>query len=102
VPAVTGAFISVARNWFENLGGFSPDFSFGHYEDADLCLRSLVGGSPVWMHDVGFWHMEGKGSTRRIVHEGGSLVNRWHFTRCWADTIRADLLGPHPALLSDA
>jgi GT2 family glycosyltransferase len=102
VPAVTGAFLSIARGWYESLGGFSPDFVFGHYEDADLCLRSLSSGSPVWMHNIGFWHMEGKGSTRRTSHEGGSLVNRWHFTRSWADLIRDDLLGPNPARLSSA
>ena len=39
VPAVTGAFISLSRSWFETLGGFSLDYVFGHYEDADLCLR---------------------------------------------------------------
>jgi GT2 family glycosyltransferase len=98
VPAVTGAFISIDRAWFESLGGFAPDFAFGHYEDADLCLRSLAAGTPAWLHNVGFWHMEGKGSNRHGAHEGGSLVNRWHFTRTWADFIRSDLLGPHPHL----
>lgn len=39
VPAVTGAFISLNRKWFENIGGFDEDYVFGHYEDADLCLR---------------------------------------------------------------
>jgi GT2 family glycosyltransferase len=102
VPAVTGAFISVARDWFESLGGFAPDFAFGHYEDADLCLRSLMAGTPAWLHNVGFWHMEGKGSNRHGAHEGGSLVNRWHFTSTWADFIRSDLLGPHPKLLGNA
>jgi GT2 family glycosyltransferase len=102
VPAVTGAFMSVARDWFETLGGFSSDFAFGHYEDADLCLRSLAGGTPVWLHNVGFWHMEGKGSNRHGAHEGGSLVNRWHFTRTWADFIRNEMLGPHPTLPGDA
>ena len=97
VPAITGAFISIARGWFEQLGGFSPGYVFGHYEDADLCLRSLAGGIPVWIHDIPFWHMEGKGSTRRPIHEGGSLINRWHFTRSWTDMLGTGLLGPAPA-----
>ena len=46
VPAVTGAFMSVDRAWFESLGGFTEDFVFGHYEDADLCLKSLAEGRP--------------------------------------------------------
>ena len=101
VPAVTGAFISVDRNWFERLDGFAEDYVFGHYEDADLCLRSLQEGVPTWLQDVRFWHLEGKGSVRRPVHEGGSLVNRWYFTRRWGDLIEKSLSGrrpTHPAL----
>jgi GT2 family glycosyltransferase len=99
VPAVTGAFISMHRAWFEALGGFSPEYVFGHYEDADLCLKSLTRGTPVWVHNVPFWHMEGKGSTRRLVHEGGSTVNRWHFTKLWKDFIATELCGRTPKLL---
>lgn len=103
VPAVTGAFISCRRDWFEHLGGFSEDFVFGHYEDADLCLRSLSAGTPAWLHDIRLWHLEGKGSNRLPVHEGGSFVNRWLFSRRWASEIRNGLIGPAPThpLLSD-
>ena len=99
VSAVTGAFISVDRAWFESLGGFSLEYVFGHYEDADLCLKSLVAGKPVWVHNVPFWHLEGKGSTRRHVHEGGSTVNRWHFTQLWKDFIESELRGRRPQRL---
>jgi GT2 family glycosyltransferase len=103
VPAVTGAFMSCRREWFERLGGFTEDFVFGHYEDADLCLRSLAAGTPVWLHDIRLWHLEGKGSIRLPVHDGGSFVNRWLFSRRWASEIRNGLLGPAPThpLLSD-
>lgn len=97
VPAITGAFISADRAWFERLGGFNEDYLFGHYEDADLSLKSLAAGSPVWMHDFPLWHMEGKGSVRRPAHEGGILVNRWLFTRQWGTLIAAELRGPAPA-----
>jgi GT2 family glycosyltransferase len=84
VPAVTGAFMSIDRSHFERLGGFSEDYIFGHYEDADLCLRSAAQGEPVWYcADVKLWHMEGKGSVRRPVHEGASKVNRWRFAQAW-------------------
>jgi GT2 family glycosyltransferase len=99
VSAVTGAFISVDRAWFESIGGFSLEYVFGHYEDADLCLKSLVAGKPVWVHNVPFWHLEGKGSTRRHVHEGGSTVNRWHFTNLWKDFIESELRGRRPQRL---
>jgi GT2 family glycosyltransferase len=97
VPAVTGALMVVRRPWYERLAGFSPDFVFGHYEDADLCLRSFAAGEPVFLRNVPFWHLEGRGSTRLPVHEGGSLVNRWLFTRKWLDYAdEHGLLGPEP------
>ncbi|HTW28663.1 MAG TPA: hypothetical protein VME92_16170 [Acetobacteraceae bacterium] len=105
VPAVTGAFMSVERAWFETLGGFTEDYVFGHYEDADLCLKSLQRGYPAWIQDLRFWHLEGKGSIRQPVHEGGSLVNRWLFSRSWGDTVAADLEGKmptHPLLAAPA
>jgi hypothetical protein len=101
VPAVTGAFLSCERAWFERLGGFSEDYVFGHYEDADLCLRSLEQGVAPWMRDLRLWHLEGKGSVRTNAHEGGSLVNRWLFSERWGDVIANGLRGPaptHPAL----
>ena len=97
VPAVTGALISVHRPWFERIGGFTEDYLFGHYEDADLCLKSLAQGYAAWMHDVRFWHLEGKGSTRLPPHEGGSLVNRWLFTSRWGDLIEEGLAGRKPS-----
>ena len=100
VPAVTGAFMSLARSHFEQLGGFTEDFIFGHYEDADLCLKSLMAGTPAWIHDIGLWHLEGKGSTRKPVHEGGSTVNRWLFTTSWGGLIKERLNGPRVDLAS--
>lgn len=97
VPAVTGAFISAKREWFEALEGFSQDYIFGHYEDADLCLRSLGAGRAAWLMDLRLYHLEGKGSMRQPVHEGASAVNRWLFTRNWMDAVNGGLLGPEPA-----
>jgi GT2 family glycosyltransferase len=96
VPAVTGAFMSADRGWYEQLGGFNEDYIFGHYEDADLCMKSLSAGTPAWLHDVQLWHLEGRGSVRRPHHEGGSLVNRWLFTKQWAGAIAAGVHGPQP------
>ena len=97
VPAVTGAFMSLDRTWFERLEGFSIDFVHGHYEDADLCLRSLEAGSPVWLQDARLWHLEGKGSPRSAEHEAASVLNRWLFTSRWGALATEDLLGPSPA-----
>ena len=100
VTAVTGAAIGADRAWFERLGGFSEAYVFGHYEDADLGLKAWRAGGQVWLHDLPFWHLEGKGSTRLAAHEGGSLINRWHFTRTWLATIEDGMRGQHPARLA--
>jgi GT2 family glycosyltransferase len=97
VPAITGAFMSVSRPWYEKLGGFTEDFVFGSYEDADLCLKSLSAGVAAWIHDFRLWHMEGKGSTRLAVHEGGSHVNRALFSERWEAFIGTGLEGPNPS-----
>jgi len=94
VPAISGAFMSISRPWFEKLGGFSTDYILGHYEDADLCLKSLQQGKPAWLYNLPLWHMEGKGSTPR--QPAAQTVNRWIFTRQWGDIVQHNLLGPHP------
>ncbi len=96
VPAVTGAFISINKSWFEQLGGFTEAFIYGHYEDADLCLKSIEQGAAPWIHDIRLWHLEGKGSSRDAPHEGGSIVNRWLFSRTWMPMLEKGLLGPAP------
>lgn len=93
VRAISGAFMSVKRRWFERLGGFAEDYVFGHYEDADLCLRSQEEGVTPWVHDLNLWHMEGQGSSRAVHHEGASLVNRWLFTNQWHQRLIPDSLG---------
>ncbi|MEB3065629.1 glycosyltransferase family protein [[Mycobacterium] zoologicum] len=101
VPAVSGAFMAFEREWFESLGGFSPEYIYGHYEDADLCLKSFNAGKPAWLHYLPFVHFEGKGSAHRPAFEGGRLVNRWHFTKSWGEIVNKSLHGPAPQAFSD-
>jgi GT2 family glycosyltransferase len=93
---VTGAFMSFDRAWFERLGGFSPEFIFGHYEDVDLCLRSLQAGTPAWLHDIPFWHLESAGGKRGPIHNAARLVNRWHLTAKWGGLVKTELNGRSP------
>jgi hypothetical protein len=99
VPAVSGAFISVARDWFEALGGFDEDYLFSRYEDYDLCLKSFLAGRPAWLQDLSFWHMADGGRLRSRVQEGGALVNRWRFARKWGGLINETLNGEAPGVL---
>ena len=100
VPAVSGALLSIDRAWFEKLNGFSLKYIFGHYEDVDLCLRSLQAGAPAWLHDLPFWHLESKGSTKAPAHIGGRLVNRWLVTSTWSELVRTELNGRSPSRLA--
>ena len=97
VPAVTGAFISCRREVYERLGGFNEDYVFGHYEDADFCLRAIGLGITPWLHDVRMYHLEGQGSARHAAQQGAMIVNRWLFARTWATRVRDGLLGPEPS-----
>jgi hypothetical protein len=50
-----------------------------------------------WIHDIRLWHLEGKGSTRLPVHEGGSYVNRGIFSDRWDAVISSGLEGRRPS-----
>jgi GT2 family glycosyltransferase len=84
VPAVTGALMLLDRALYEQVGGFDAGYIFGHYEDADLCLRiRRAGGRVVLDPRLAFWHYEGVGSVKRPEHQGSALYNRWRFSKLW-------------------
>jgi len=71
VPAVTGAMMMIARDWYDALGGFDPGYVRGDFEDADLCLRSVAGGRPVGLvRTGGMRHLE----RQSLVHSGGDAL----------------------------
>lgn len=47
VPAVSGAFMMIARTHYEQLGGMD-DNMFLHSDDLDLCIRVSQRGGQVW------------------------------------------------------
>ncbi|WP_226583443.1 glycosyltransferase family 2 protein [Acuticoccus sediminis] len=88
VPAVSGALMVLDRDLFQELGGFSTAFIFGHYEDADLCLRAHRAGGQVLVDPaLAYWHYEGMGSVKRPEHIGSGLYNRWYFARTWGQRL---------------
>ena len=96
VLAITDAFISVERGWFERLNGFSEDYVGHGHADADLCLRSLAAGTAAWTHDLPMWHLGGRIATQSHAQDGASLVDRWLFSRSWQPVLGQELLGPTP------
>ena len=94
VPAVSGAFMVIDRDVFRELGGFSTAFVYGHYEDADLCLRVRQAGGRVLLDpSLAYWHYEGMGSVKRPEHTGSGLYNRWYFARTWGQRLAAEVHG---------
>jgi hypothetical protein len=84
VPAVSGALMLMDRGMARDLGPFDEGFVFGHYEDADLCLRLAQSGGEVLVDPaLSFWHYEGRGSITRPEHAGSAMFNRWRFSRRW-------------------
>ena len=84
VPAVTGALMLFDATNFEKIGGFDEKFVYGHYEDADLCLRvAATGGRVLYDPRLAYWHYEGKGSIKRPEHAGSGFFNRWRFSNVW-------------------
>ena len=90
VAAVTGAFMLMTRATYHRLGGFNEDFVYGHYEDADLCLRNeRDGGAAIYQPSLRYWHYEGMGSVQRPEHLGSAHYNRWLFSQLWSAELAA-------------
>lgn len=84
VTAISGAYIMTTKSTFDELSGFAQEYVFGHYEDADLCLRAWQSGISVGVaRSNRLYHLEGKGSHWEPHHGGASLFNRCTFTKKW-------------------
>lgn len=83
--AVTGAVMVCDKNSFQEVGGFAEAFMFGHYEDADLCLRwrrKFGAKSVIVNRSLRFVHLEGQGSSgNKESFRGAAKLNRWMFTK---------------------
>jgi GT2 family glycosyltransferase len=87
VPAVSGACLMLARELFDDQGGFSCQYVQGDYEDSDLCLRLEKAGLERWyVPSVALYHLEGQSypSAERTL---ASQYNRWLHTHLWGDAI---------------
>jgi GT2 family glycosyltransferase len=87
VPAVTGACLMIARTLWESVGGLSPAFVQGGYEDSDLCLRLIEAGRDNWyLPHVELHHLEDQSfpsESRRMA----TAYNTWLQTHLWGARI---------------
>ncbi|MDH2326895.1 glycosyltransferase [Cereibacter sp. SYSU M97828] len=87
VPAVTGAFLAIARDGFDRLGGFDEGYVYG-MEDVDLCLRALESGMPV-LCEHGFDIVHHRGFTRDAAPSRARRERNYlHFNRRWGPALR--------------
>jgi GT2 family glycosyltransferase len=82
VAAISGALMAFDKQLFERLQGFSTQYIYGHYEDADLSLRWRRDNGPVAVHPfIRLVHLEGQGSKAKGAHyRGAATANRHLFT----------------------
>lgn len=88
VPAVTGACLMIARDLWDETGGFSDVYVQGDHEDSELCLRLLDAGRENWYYpDVELYHLEAQSYPTRM-RRAMAIYNRWLHTRLWGNVIQ--------------
>ena len=92
VPAVSGALMAFEKTCFEKIGGFSTQYVYGHYEDADLSLRWAENIGPVAVHpQIRLIHLEGQGSkVRGEEFRGAAIANRYFFSAQFGELFAED------------
>lgn len=77
VSGVTGACLSIRRDTFFQLGGFSELFA-ENFNDVDLCLKLTTAGYRiVWTPDAELFHFEFKSRSRKMDPTEKELLNRF-------------------------
>ena len=90
VPAVTGACMLLRTADFREVGGFTPDYILGDYEDSDLCLKlRRRGGTCIYVPSAELYHFERQSMPKiEDAHDRRSTIyNRALHTARWHDEI---------------
>jgi O-antigen biosynthesis protein len=68
VISVTGACLTIRRNLFNKIGGFSLEYGFGTWEDVDLCFKARVNKFRIWVttQAVGYHYTGATAEKKRI------------------------------------
>lgn len=83
MPAVTGAFLGISRQFFMDLGGFSEKYD-QEAQDVDLCMKAQQHGKKcLYQPEITFFHLEN--GTRVLGEE--NAYDRYIFQKKWRDFI---------------
>lgn len=78
VDAVSGAFMMMRREVYQNIGGFDPQF-FMYGEDLDLCYRTQNAGYKVfYVHETEIIHYKGESTKRSSIDETKVFYDAMH------------------------
>ncbi|GJQ63397.1 MAG: hypothetical protein SCALA702_24500 [Melioribacteraceae bacterium] len=78
VDAISGAFMFLKREVYENIGGFDPEF-FMYGEDLDLCYRTQQAGFNVYyVHNTEIIHYQGESTRRSNLDETRIFYDAMH------------------------
>ena len=83
---VTGAFLCIRRAIFQTVGGFSPEYGLGTFEDTDLCFKVIQQGKRIFVNtDALGYHYTGSTVEKKQI--GFPLgQNRMIFQTKWGNT----------------
>lgn len=86
VIAVTGACLTVRRNLFNKVNGFSPEYGMGTWEDVDLCFKVRQAGFRTWVTTlaVGYHYTGATQEKKRVGYPVAQ--NRMVFQTKWANS----------------
>lgn len=78
VDAVSGAFMMMRLEVYQNVGGFDPQF-FMYGEDLDLCYRTQNAGYKVfYVHETEIIHYKGESTKRSSIDETKVFYDAMH------------------------
>lgn len=89
---VSGAGLLISRRVYDAVGGLSPEFAPGYYEDADLCFKVRAAGFRVVVQPLSLLtHYEGVTAGRDVCGPGMKRfqeVNRAKFLQKWSAVLQ--------------
>jgi GT2 family glycosyltransferase len=86
VSFVTGACLTTRRSLFQSVGGFSPEYGLGTFEDTDLCFKVAQRGFRVYVNveALGYHYTGSTAEKKKVAFPLGR--NRVIFQTKWDGT----------------
>ena len=84
---ITAACMAIKKTVFEDVGGFSPEYVLGDFEDSDLCLKLNKAGYTNYIRrDAELYHLERQ--SQNLVESGRwkhnlTILNAITFNQKW-------------------